>query len=99
MVDDELKSQPASGRAARALIDELREQDVVVIEATSDADGQAVVVSDHSLEGILLDWTLGEDDAAHNKARALLAFIRGRKWPGRVCLDRKEVMEVNELYI
>jgi arginine/lysine/ornithine decarboxylase len=78
MVDDELTSQTASGRAARALIQELRNRDIAVIEATSDADGQAVVLSDPSLEGILLDWTLGDDDVAHDKARALLAFIRGR---------------------
>ena len=36
------------------------------------------MLSDPSLEGVLLDWTLGDDDAAHDKARALLAFIRGR---------------------
>ncbi len=62
----------------RALIQELRDRDIAVIEATSDADGQAVVLSDPSLEGILLDWTLGDDDVAHDKARALLSFIRGR---------------------
>ncbi|MGB8212140.1 MAG: Orn/Lys/Arg decarboxylase N-terminal domain-containing protein [Anaerolineales bacterium] len=78
MVDDELTAQTASGRAARALAQELRDRDVTVIEATSDEDGQAVVLSDPSLEGILLDWTLSEDDAAHDKARALLALIRGR---------------------
>jgi arginine decarboxylase len=78
MVDDELSTQTASGRAASALIQELRDRDVAVIEATSDADGQAVVLSDPSLEGILLDWTLGDDDAAHDKAQSLLAFIRGR---------------------
>ena len=78
MVDDELSAQTASGRAARALIQELRDRDIAVIEATSDADGQAVVLSDPSLEGILLDWTLGDDDVAHDKARALLAFIRRR---------------------
>ncbi len=78
MVDDELSVQTASGRASRALIQELRDHDVVVIEATSDADGQAVVLSDPSLESILLDWTLGDDDLAHDKARALLSFIRRR---------------------
>src|SRR5271157_4514808 len=78
MVDDELAAQTASGRAARAFIQELRNRDIAVIEATSDADGQAVVLSDPSLEGVLLDWTLGGDDLAHDKARALLAFIRGR---------------------
>lgn len=56
----------------------MHDQDVAVIEATSDADGQAVVLSDPSLEGILLDWTLGDDDVTHDKARALLTFIRGR---------------------
>jgi arginine/lysine/ornithine decarboxylase len=78
MIDDELTAQTASGRAARALIKELRDRDIAVIEATSDADGQAVVLSDPSLESILLDWTLGDDDVAHDKARALLAFIRRR---------------------
>jgi arginine/lysine/ornithine decarboxylase len=78
MVDDELATQTARGRAARALVQELRDRDVAVIEATSDDDGQAVVLSDPSLEAILLDWTLGDDDAAHDKARALLALIRQR---------------------
>jgi arginine decarboxylase len=78
MVDDELTAQTASGRAARALAQELRDRDIAVIEATSDADGQAVMLTDPSLEGILLDWTLGDDDVAHDKARALLAFIRMR---------------------
>ena len=78
MVDDELAAQSANGRAARALIKELRDRDVAVIEAISDDDGQAVVLSDPSLESILLDWTLGDDDAAHDKARALLALIRSR---------------------
>jgi arginine decarboxylase len=78
MVDDELTAQTASGRAARALAQELRDRDITVIEATSDEDGQAVVLSDPSLEGILLDWTLSDDDVAHDKARALLALIRKR---------------------
>jgi len=41
-----------------------------VIEATSDEDGQAVVLSDPSLEGILLDWTLSDDDVATIKPGA-----------------------------
>jgi len=45
MVDDELSAQTASGRASHALIQELRDRDITVIEATSDADGQAVVLS------------------------------------------------------
>ena len=78
MVDDELTAQTASGRASRALAQELRDREVIVVEATSADDGQAVVLSDPSVQGILLDWTLSDDDAAHDKARALLALIRSR---------------------
>ncbi len=78
MVDDELTEQSASGRASRALAQELRDREVVVVEATSADDGQAVVLSDPSLQGILLDWTLSDDDVAHDKAKALLALIRSR---------------------
>jgi arginine/lysine/ornithine decarboxylase len=78
MVDDELTAQTAWGRATRALAEELRNRDVVVVEATSDDDGQAVVMSDPSLESILLDWTLGDNDPEHDKARALISLIRGR---------------------
>jgi hypothetical protein len=51
---------------------------VAVIEATLADDGPAVVLSDPSPQSILLDWTLADDNAAHDKARALLALIRGR---------------------
>jgi arginine decarboxylase len=78
MVDDELAAQTASGRAARALAQELRERDVVVVEANSADDGQAVVLSDPSLQGVLLDWTLSDDDAAHDKAKTLIDLIRSR---------------------
>ena len=78
MIDDELTEQSASGRASRALAQELREREVIVGEATSADDGEAVVLSDPSLQGILLDWTLSDDDAAHDKAKALLALIRSR---------------------
>ena len=76
MVDDELTAQTAWGRATRALAEELRNRDVIVVEATSDDDGQAVVMSDPSLESILLDWTLGDNDPEHDKARALISLIR-----------------------
>jgi hypothetical protein len=40
MVDDELAEQTANGRAARALVRELRDRDVIVVEATSPKPGQ-----------------------------------------------------------
>jgi arginine decarboxylase len=78
IVDDELPTQTATGRAVRALVQELRDGEVIVIEATSVDDGRSVVRSDPSLEAILLDWTLSDDDVTHDKAKALLKLIRSR---------------------
>ncbi len=97
MVDDELLAQTATGRAMRALAQELRDRDIVVVEATSADDGQAVVLSDPSLQGILLDWTLGDDDAAHDKAKALLALIRSRNShvPIFLMIERDDTASLN----
>ncbi len=78
IVDDELASQTATGRAIRSLVEELREGEISVIEATSVDDGRAVVRSDPSIQAILLDWTLSDDDNAHDKAKVLLKLIRAR---------------------
>ena len=78
IVDDELTLQTATGRAVRALVEALREDEIVVIEATSADDGKAVVNSDPSVQAILLDWTLSDDDKTHDKAKALLKLIRAR---------------------
>jgi arginine decarboxylase len=78
IVNDELATQTANGRALRALVQELREGEIVVIEATSAEDGRSVVMSDPSIQGILLDWTLSDDDTSHDKAKALLNLIRAR---------------------
>ena len=76
MVNDEIATQSASGRAVDALAQALRDRDVLVTESTSADDGQAVVRSDPSLQAILLDWTLSDDDAEHDKAKALIDLIR-----------------------
>jgi hypothetical protein len=55
----------------RALVQELRDREMVVVEATSADDGQAVVLSDPSLQGILLGWTLSDDDAASLHAKVM----------------------------
>lgn len=78
LIDDELTKQTANGHAVRALVQELRDREVAVVEATSADDGRTVVLSDPSLEGILLDWTLSDDDTAHDNAKALINFIRSR---------------------
>jgi len=79
MVDDELHLPTANGRAVRTLVEELRNRDVLVVESTSADDGQSVVISDPSIQCILLDWSLGDDDpASHSKAKSLLSQIRQR---------------------
>ncbi len=77
VVDDELGTPTAEGRAARALIDELKGRAIEVVEATSAEDGTSVIVSDSAIHAILLDWTLG-DDKGHARARTLLEFVRSR---------------------
>jgi arginine decarboxylase len=62
MVDDELTSVTAEGRAARALEQELQSRAVEVIGAGSAEDGTSVVVSDSAIHAILVDWTLEDQN-------------------------------------
>ena len=77
VIDDELPEPTAEGRAARALVEELKARGMDVIEAHSAEDGMSVIVSDSALHVILLDWNLA-GDKGHAKAKSLLAFVRGR---------------------
>jgi arginine decarboxylase len=107
VVDDELDSQTAEGRAARALVQELKTRAIEVVEATTLADGESVIVSDSAIHAVLIDWTLG-DDKDHGKARAFLQFVRSRndKIPIFLMAERGEassipidVMEMVDEYI
>jgi arginine decarboxylase len=77
IVDDELTSPTAEGRATRALVAELKGRELEVIESSSAADGMSVIVSDSAIHAILIDWTL-DGDSAHLKATQLLRFVRSR---------------------
>jgi arginine decarboxylase len=77
VVDDELGTHTAEGRAARALVEELQGRAVEVVEAASAEDGRSVIVSDSAIHAVLVDWTLN-DDPEHAKATALLRFLRER---------------------
>jgi arginine decarboxylase len=79
IVDDELGSATANGRAARSLVEELHRRDVVVVESPSSDDGSSIILSDPSIQCILLDWNLDDDDpTTHAKAKNLLSLIRSR---------------------
>ncbi len=78
VVDDELRDDTAEGRASRALVSDMRERNLDVVEAISADDGMAVVASDSAIHAVLMDWMLGDDARTHTKARALLDYIRDR---------------------
>ena len=77
IVDDELGTPTAEGRAARTLVQELQGRAVEVVEANSAEDGTSVFTSDSAIHAVLIDWTLGADHG-HDKARAFLEFVRSR---------------------
>lgn len=77
VVDDELRDASAEGRAARALVDELKGRQIEVVESTSVEDGMAVVTSDAAIHVILIDWDL-RDDKGHARAQSFIEFIRQR---------------------
>ena len=95
MVDDELTSPTAEGRAARALVVELQARGIEVVEAGSAEDGHSVIVSDSAIHVILVDWTLG-DDKDHAKARGLIQAIRSRndKIPIFLMAERGEASSI-----
>lgn len=79
IVDDEIDLPTAEGRAVRTLVDELEKEDATVIKSCSADDGKSVILSDPSIQCILMDWSLDDDDPlTHNKARELLKLIRSR---------------------
>ena len=77
VVDDELGSATAEGRAIRTLTDDLRKRGVDVVEAVSAEDGTSVVTSDSAIHAVLIDWNLGEDED-HERARGFIGFLRSR---------------------
>jgi len=95
MVDDELTSSTAEGRAVRSLVRELKERSVEVVEAISAEDGLSVITSDSAIHAILLDWTLGEDKN-HARAIELLKFVRSRndKIPVFLMSERSEASSI-----
>ena len=80
IIDDDLaKLETSIGRAAEKLARALEERGVDVARAYSLEDGQAVVVSDASIQAVLLNWDLGADDkGSHRQAMELLEKLRER---------------------
>jgi arginine decarboxylase len=80
IIDEELAlPKSVGGRAVRALADELKSRDVEVVEAASCRDGRSVIISDASIDAILIDWTRERKDS-QNRAEVLdlLRTVRSR---------------------
>lgn len=74
IINSDIRSDTASGRAVRSLVAALTERDVDVVEAMSASDGRALVASDASLQCILLDWDLERHGDLDGAAEALSAI-------------------------
>src|SRR6476646_6799440 len=77
VVDDELGTPTAEGRAVGALVQELHERTVEVVEARSAEDGASVIASDSAIHVVLIDWSLGADHS-HDASRAFIESVRAR---------------------
>jgi len=78
VIDDELKQDSAEGHAVRAMVHAMELRNLDVVQAYSAADGMTAITSDAAIHAVLMDWMLGDDDANHKKAKALLDYIRER---------------------
>ena len=58
IIDNELHAPSANGRAAQALVKELGDRDVVVIESISAQDAESIFLTDLSIQCVVLDWEL-----------------------------------------
>ena len=95
IVDDELGTQTAEGRAARTMVEELQARAVEVVEANSAEDGTAVITSDSAIHVILIDWSLGADHG-HERAHEFLKVVRARndKVPIFLMAERGEASDI-----
>ena len=77
LVQHDIDERTATGRAATALVEELRTRLVDVVIATSAEDARAVVDADPAIQCLLLNWELG-NDPGHAPAQAVLDAMRAR---------------------
>jgi arginine decarboxylase len=95
IVDDELGTATAEGRAARALVAEMQGRNIEVVESLSAEDGRSVITSDSAIHALLIDWSLG-DDKNHARARGLIEYVRSRndKIPIFLLAERGEASSI-----
>ena len=79
VIDDDLKADTAAGRASRAVVGELKDCGLTVIEAATYDDGEMVLDSNPGIGCLVLEWGCGDGDAAcENRALEIIALARSR---------------------
>src|SRR5271157_384393 len=78
VVDSGLRGHTAASHAIRALVEELRGRDVFVIESTSTDDAEASLISDASIQAIVLDWGRDDRPSIRLNTRKLITTVRCR---------------------
>jgi arginine decarboxylase len=77
IIDDEMDAPTADGRALRNLVTELNKLDIEVVQSRDYKDGESAIVSDPSIDCVLVDWDLDKDKReAKRQTLALLKLIR-----------------------
>ena len=67
----------AAGRATAALVQDLRERGIGVIDAVSQREAEAQIATHALLQAVLVDWELA-GAPGHGSARSVIAAVRGR---------------------
>ena len=79
VVDDDLKADTAAGRAARAVVAELKDCGLTVIEAATYDDGEMVLDSNPGIGCLVLEWGCnGSTGQAEERALGIIALARSR---------------------
>jgi len=80
VIDDDLKADTAAGRAARAVVAELKEHGLSVIEAATYADGEMVLDSNPGIGCLMLEWGCNgsENDGEAKSERMITELLRER---------------------
>lgn len=67
----------AAGRATAALVQDLQERGIGVIDAVSQREAEAQIATHALLQAVLVDWELA-GTPEHGSARSVIAAVRGR---------------------
>ncbi len=98
IIDDQLRADNAEGRALRAIISELSELDIPVIEALSLDDGRLVLQAQANLGCVLVDWDTASPVDSDSSSR-IIPFIeeireRNRTLPIFLFTERLKVENI-----